>query len=191
MKKTLLTVGALFIVFASYSQIKVGIKAGANFANVSVEDAINDPESKTGYHFGAFAEVGLGGIALQPEILFSTKGAEFDGLGSVNLSYLEIPILFKKDFAKILNIHLGPQFGILSSAESEIEDPITGQTFEDDIKDELKSADISAVVGAGLNLPMGLGLGARYVYGLSDINDGFGTEISNRTFQVYLEYKFN
>ncbi|MEQ8926404.1 MAG: hypothetical protein RLO81_11355, partial [Fulvivirga sp.] len=59
-----------------------------------------------------------------------------------------------------------------------------------DIKDELKGMDLSAVVGAGLNLPGGLSAGLRYVLGLSDIADNDALpETKNRTFQIYVGYK--
>ncbi len=179
MKKISILAVCLFgFIVGANAQVALGLKGGLNFANV---DAAGDPDAKTGYHFGAFLEAGLGGINLQPEILFSAKGAE-----DFDLTYLEIPILLKKNFAKVLNIHFGPQFGILTSAESV--DPVTGG--EQDVKDFLKSSDISAVVGAGVNLPAGLVGGARYVFGLSDINDGFGTEVKNKTFQVFVGWKF-
>lgn len=174
MKKILFAVLlAVTAVAGANAQVALGIKGGLNFANVDVSDA--SPDSKTGYHFGAFAEIGMGGIAVQPELLFSTKGAD-----KFDLSYLEIPILLKKNFAKVLNIHLGPQFGILTKAESD----------GTDVKDFLKSSDISGVIGAGVNLPMGLVGGARYVLGLSDINDGLGSKIKNKTFQIYVGWKF-
>lgn len=180
MKKIVFALSLILIVaFAANAQVSLGIKGGLNFANI---DAAGDPSSKTGYHFGSFAEIGLGGFNLQPEVLFSVKGAE-----DFDLSYLEVPVLFKKDFAKVLNVHIGPQFGFLTSAKAQI------NNNEEDVKEFLKSSDLSAVFGAGLNLPMGLVAGGRYVLGLSDINDQFlpGEEIKNKTFQVYVGYKFN
>jgi len=175
-KSILLIVFAFAAVSFANAQVGFGIKGGLNFANVSVEDALEDPDSKTGFHAGVFAEIGLAGIAIQPELLFSVKGAD-----DFDLTYVEVPILIKKNFAKVFNIHLGPQFGFLTDAE------FAGQ----DASDFIKSTDVSAVVGAGLNLPAGIGGGLRYVYGLSDIDDGLiDTEVTNRTFQVYLSYKF-
>ena len=171
-KLTILVVFLAATIAGANAQVAFGVKGGLNFANVDVS---GDPDGKTGYHFGAFAEIGLGGIAIQPEILYSTKGAE-----DFDLSYLEIPILLKKNFAKVFNIHLGPQFGILTKAEA----------VDTDVKDFLKSSDLSLAAGAGVNLPMGLVGGARYVLGLSDIDDGFGTEVKNKTFQVYVGWKF-
>lgn len=177
MKKiSILVVFVLAAVVSVNAQVGFGIKGGLNFANIDADDAVGDLDGKTGYHFGAFAEIGLGGIHLQPEVLFSAKGAD-----DFDLSYLEVPILLKKNFAKVLNIHLGPQFGFLTQAESD----------GDDVKDFMKSTDVSAVVGAGLNLPMGLVGGARYVFGLSNVWDGDDdVDIKNRTFQLYVGWKF-
>ncbi len=182
MKKTILLVVALFAFGYTQAQLKGGIKGGLNFANV---DSDTDADGKTGYHFGVYLNAGLAGFSIQPEILYSVKGAE-----DFDLTYIEIPILLQKNFAKVLNIHLGPQFGFLTKAESEFVDPITGSSTNADIKDNLKSADLSAVFGAGVNLPGGLSGGLRYVLGLSDIGDEVGfPETKNRTFQIYIGYK--
>ncbi|MEQ8927533.1 MAG: PorT family protein, partial [Fulvivirga sp.] len=103
MKKLLLLFSFIAISSFGYAQISGGIKGGVNFANV---DADGDPDGKTGYHVGAFLEIGAAGIFIQPEVLYSFKGAE-----DFDLTYIEVPILLKKNFAKVLNVHLGPQFG--------------------------------------------------------------------------------
>ncbi|MTI38721.1 porin family protein, partial [Fulvivirga lutimaris] len=168
------------------AQISGGIKGGLNFANVDVS---GDPDGKTGYHAGAFLNIGVAGISIQPEILYSVKGAE-----DFDLSYVEVPILLKKNFAKVVNIHLGPQFGFLTKAEGDF------GSGSEDVKEFMKGTDLSAVFGAGLDLPMGLSAGVRYVLGLSDVNDEILTgidsnlnpefgEIKNKTFQIYVGYK--
>lgn len=183
MKKLLFLFALVCFNTVGYSQISGGIKGGLNFANADIDAALlENPDNKTGYHAGLFLEIGLAGFHIMPEVLYSFKGAE-----DYDFTYLEVPILFKKSFAKVLNIHLGPQFGFLTSAEFDSE--LLGDL---DIKDELKSTDLSAVVGAGVDLPAGISGGIRYVFGLSDVNDNFfssDTEIKNRTLQVYLGYK--
>ncbi len=177
MKKILLFT-MIFVGAYSFSnaQVSGGIKGGLNFANVDVD---GDPDGKTGYHVGAFLNIGFAGISLQPEFLYSVKGAE-----DFDLTYIEIPILLKKNFAKVVNVHLGPQFGILTKAEADF------GSGSQDIKDGIKGSDLSVVFGAGVDLPMGLSGGLRYVLGLSDIDDDFlGTEIKNKTFQLYIGYK--
>jgi len=174
MKKTLLVLSLIILaVFGAEAQkARVGLKAGANFANFDTDDAA---DGKTGFHFGAYAELGAGGFSIMPELLFSTKGDEF-----VDLSYIEVPVLLKKSFAKVLNLHVGPQFGFLTKAEDE---------DGDDLKEFLKGTDVSAVFGAGLDLPGGLTAGARYVLGLTAIEDVGSVSIKNKTFQIYIGYK--
>ena len=182
MKKILLFVALVCFCSAGYAQVKGGLKAGLNFANTDIDADGIDPDSRTGYHAGLFLEIGLAGFHIMPEVLYSFKGAD-----DYDFAYLEVPILFKKNFAKVLNIHLGPQFGFLTSAEFD-----AGVLGDVDIQDELKSTDLSAVIGAGVDLPAGISGGVRYVFGLSDVNDGFissDTEIRNRTLQVYVGYK--
>jgi len=173
MKKTLLLLSLIILtVFGAEAQkARLGLKAGANFANF---DQAGNPDGKTGFHFGAYAELGAGGFSIMPELLFSTKGAK-----DVDLSYVEIPILLKKSFAKVLNFHVGPQFGFLTKADF-------GGV---DGKDFVKGTDVSAVFGVGVDLPGGLTAGGRYVLGLGDIDDTGSVETKNKTFQIYIGYK--
>ena len=172
MKKTLLVLSlvAITVLGAQAQKARVGLKGGLNFANLDVE---SDLDSKTGFHFGAYAELGIGGISIMPEFLFSTKGAK-----DVDLSYVEIPVLLKKSFAKVLNVHVGPQFGFLTKAEND------GADF----KETLKGSDISGIFGLGLDIK-GVTAGARYVHGLSNIDDSDSGKTKNKTFQVYVGYK--
>lgn len=177
MKKTLLTLSFVFISAIAFSQAKleIGIKAGANFANTNVTDA----ESITALHGGAYGLIKLANIGIQPEILWSKQGNSFSGGSEINLNYVNIPVMLKIYLPAGLNLQAGPQFGMLLKAEDE--DGV-------DIKDGIKGSDISAAMGAGWDAPFGLQFSARYVLGLSDINDGLGTEVKNRTFQLSIGY---
>lgn len=190
MKKRLLVLSLLtvFALGVQAQKARIGVKGGFNFANLDLSGSLSnlvETQTKTDFHIGAYGEFGLGGFALQPEFLFSTKGAklEFPLLGvsgKTNLTYIEIPILLKKSFAKVLNVHLGPQFGFLVAAKN-----LEG----DDIKEQFKETDLSAIFGVGVDLPGGLGAGARYALGLSNINDTDEITAKNKTFQVYVSYR--
>lgn len=180
MKKLLFFIVLLSFTTVGYSQLKGGIKGGLNLSQLDADGA--DASNRTGFHGGLYFEASLAGFGIMPEVLFSSQGSEFDGGGEFNLSYVQVPVLFKKSFAKVLNFHIGPQFGILLNAENE---------DGTDIKDSLKGSDLSLALGVGADLPAGISGGLRYVYGLSDIADdaGFGTEINSRTIQIYIGYK--
>ena len=180
MKKSILSLmifGASVLAFGQ-AKLEVGLKAGANFANTDVEDA----ESITAFHGGAYGLIKLANIGIQPEILWSKQGNELS-VGSltseVDLTYVNIPVMLKFYLPLGLNLQAGPQFGILTNAEQD----------DEDISDTLKSSDLSAALGAGWDAPFGLQFNARYVLGLSDINDFSGAEsIRNRTFQISIGY---
>ncbi len=161
--------------FTLYGQAGFGIKGGVNFANINIDEA----SSKTGYHFGVFADIPLGErFAIQPEVLFSTQGAKIADT-EVDFGYVNIPILLRLKLLSILNVHAGPQIGIVTKAEGGGED----------IKENVKNADFSVAFGAGVSLPLGLEAGARYNLGISDINDS-GVEFGqHRVFQIYVGWR--
>ncbi|HRG11198.1 MAG TPA: outer membrane beta-barrel protein, partial [Cyclobacteriaceae bacterium] len=89
-----------------------------------------------------------------------------------------------------INLQVGPQFGFLTSAESEF-NPIDNEPQNlADVKSAYKKSDVSAALGVGWDLPFGLTVDARYNLGLSKINDGQNSDESkNQVFQVSLGYK--
>jgi hypothetical protein len=123
-------------------------------------------------------------------LLYSSVGskAEIPIIGGdlVNrLNYLTVPVMVRVNFAKIFNVHAGPQFGFLLSAKSEFD----GE--EVDIKDQLKGTDLGLGIGAGVDLPMGLTAGIRYSLGLSDINDSpdDNSSVNNNVLQLSVGYR--
>ena len=181
MKKTVLTLSIALISFVGFSQAKVeiGLKAGANFANTDAGDI--DTENITSFNGGLFTLVKFANIGIQPELLWSKQGSDIN-IGTVNdeldLTYVNIPVMFKLYLPLGLNLQAGPQFGILTN---ELQVDFDG----DGAKDALESSDLSAAFGAGWDAPFGLKFDARYVLGLSDISPvEAGESIRNRTFQV-------
>jgi hypothetical protein len=75
-----------------------GVRAGVNFQNINGKNANgNDLKNDiaTGFHAGVNAEVPLGtGFYLQPGVLYSQKGTEFDNDNQVKLNYIEVPVNF-------------------------------------------------------------------------------------------------
>lgn len=171
----LLVVGTFFLATASYAQVSLGVKGGLNFNSADVSGGGID--SKTGYHIGAYAVVKAGPIGIQPEAYFSVQNLSADG-GDYDLSYIQVPILLRLGFAKILYFNAGPQFGFNTKAE------VGG----DDLSDQLKGTDISAAVGAGLDLPMGLGAQLRYVKSLSNSSEVSGFNWKNSIVQLSVTY---
>jgi hypothetical protein len=81
-------------------------------------------------------------------------------------------------------MHLGPQIGILASAKEEF----GGES--NDIKEAFKGTDIGAALGMGVDLPMGLNFGARFVKGFSNIIEESGSvKQKNYALQFSVGYK--
>jgi hypothetical protein len=168
----LLLVTPLFV--QAQKGIGLGIKAGANFADQSVEDI--DVNSVTDYHVGAYVNLNFSEkFGITPEVLYSAYGTKWEDV-KVDYDYIAIPIMVRFLPAKFLSIEAGPQFSFLTKAE--VEDV-------GDVKDQLKNNDFGVAFGAGLHLPLGLQVGARYVLGFTDVSDVSENSVKNRTFQVY------
>lgn len=161
-----------------------GIKAGINIANASL-DMANAPstDSITGLTAGAFVSLGLGPIELEPNLLFTAKGYGYDDVsGGVttevvnNFSYIEIPVLLKWMIIPAGPVKpyvgAGPSIGFLLSAENKA--TLSGAETATDIKDFMKTTDMSAVITAGVRLGLAvisLHAEVRYAIGLADISD--------------------
>jgi hypothetical protein len=172
---------------SAHAEFGLGLKAGANFATQKASSSFQLPDFKTrtGFLGGGYVNFFFGEtIGVQPEVLFSQKGAKIEDVDLVNnLTYVDVPILLRVHFLKILDIHAGPQFSFLANATQD------GDGGDENLKDKLKNSDVSLAFGAGVNLPLKLNLTARYVLGLTDISEIEDVEIKNSTFQLTLGFR--
>ncbi len=174
------------------AQFSLGIKGGPNFANLDVNYSVGDNyKNRTGFHAGAFALIKIKKIGIQPELLFSRQGSNFQynsGSGEANFDYINIPIILKLYTVAGINLQAGPQFGFLSGGE--VKNTIQGITSVQSAKDLYKGSDFGLALGLGWDLPFGLTLDARYNLGLSTINDGTNApESKNQVFQISAGFK--
>lgn len=198
MKKSFLiaVVMLLGITTITFSQIKYGVKAGLVSANQkwSASGISISPDAKIGAVFGAFVKFEVSEkFAIQPELLYVMKGTKMDGDifessedVTFKYNYLSIPIVAKY-YMGGFNLQAGPSFDFLMSAKVDYGDG------EDDIKDDLKGLDLGLALGAGYDLPSGLGFDIRYVMGLTDINNSDemeGIEMKNNCLMFTISYAF-
>lgn|SRR5699024_6489310 len=173
--KKLLWISA-FLLFATTSAmaqgIHFGLKGGVNMAKIDgqqFKDGFN-----LSYYGGGFLELALSEkFGIQPEVLFSQSTYEtaegFDDIGfpdiqgddKIKLNYLNIPILANIKLSDQLWIQLGPQYSILMDQD---------ESLVDNGKQAFKNGNFSAVGGLVLSLGS-LRVNARYVVGLSEVND--------------------
>ena len=167
MMKRLFTLLTIIVMSKVQAQgLDFGIKAGLNYANVS---GIEDFNQRQGISAGLFAGARLGDkLGFQIDALYSQQGAEVDQsisqvISEFNLDYISIPIVLKYYLTENVNIHAGPQLGILLNEETSV----FNQTIS---AVEANTADWLGTIGVGLDLPLGLRAEARYSFGLSRVN---------------------
>ena len=190
--------GLMSVAATQAQEIRLGAKGGVNFSNIGGDDITGvDFNSRTGFHIGALVEIPVSEkFWVQPEVLYNAMGSKATTLNTfdskLNLDYIQIPVMAKYYVVEGLSLEAGPQIAFLVKAEGET--TIGDGTITNDLdKDKFSSIDFSLGVGASYRLDMGLFLGARYNFGLTDINDGaFGDskKLNNSVFQLSAGYSF-
>src|SRR4029078_12598336 len=101
--------------------------------------------------------------------------------GKVTLSYLSIPICYLYEGQKGFYAEAGLQPGLLLSAK----DKYNGRT--DDYKGAMRKFELGIPVGAGYRTKMGLGFGARVIWGI--INNQQSGKGHNLLLMALLSYR--
>jgi len=170
MKKLTILSLMLLASTAAFSQsFSFGPKAGINLSNYTGGDF--DSEALAGYHVGGILNYGFGKVfSIQPEVLFSTQGARVKNSGKKDdfkISYVTVPVMFKFKSNAGFYLEVGPQASFRTKSD------LGDQT----INNFAKNLDISAAAGIGFQSKIGLGIGFRYVAGLSKVGDFSGNSI--------------
>ena len=198
MKKVLLTL-SLVLVFAlgATAQDEMvgltgkGMKVGANLANLSGD--ISNNAMKFGFAGGAFITYKFSPqLGIQPEVLYVMKGTKADeGDGKLKFDYIDIPVLLKYFIPTEgnikPNIFAGPTVGFLMSAKSEYGDE------SEDVKDYLKSINVAAAFGAGVEIvmeSMAVTFDARYTLGVTNINDEGDGDLKTGDISILVGFSF-
>jgi len=190
MKKISLVFCALFLTATIFAQqAAIGLKGGVNVSNLS--NSGTDMGSRVGFHGGLLAHIHLQpSLALQPEVVYSSQGAKYTANGaehSLSLNYINIPLQLQYMFDNGFRLQTGPQVGFLTQVKDKVEDVETGYFTSEDFK----TVDFSWSAGLGYLTYSGLGIDARYNFGLSDINNFGNNKIKNNVFQLGLFYMLN
>ncbi len=121
MKRLLAVVVALLVVTQASAgllpKFRFGIKAGMDYQSNSFKSSVTelDIESNSGWFAGVHGELSWGAFGLRPEVVYShnkfgIKGAE----GELILNKLDVPVLLQVRFLKVLAIHAGPTFSVMT-----------------------------------------------------------------------------
>ncbi len=189
MKKLLIACLVFAGIQVNAQRITGGIKAGVNITNFTGGDFGEvDKKALVGFNAGGFLNFKLiGGLSLQPEALVSTAGAKFENIPgeddqSYRLTYISVPVMLKFKPAGGFYFELGPQVGF------KINEDIPDQTVDHFAK------DLDLAVGAGIGYQIGgVGIGGRYLVGVSKVGDFDGTNVDpdfhNSTIQLGVSFR--
>lgn len=181
-----LIIGLLFFALLSFqpvqAQMKSGIRAGLNYPDLS----ILNPQNNNGFHMGTYLKISLAGvIALEPGIQYSQRKFYInpnDNNQTVNLKYLDVPLVFRMSILPFVHVFGGPQASVL-----------LGKRYRGlgsfDTVGNLPKQELGGVAGIGFKLPLGINAQASYDFGLSSLEYN-GHNIKNRIVKVSIGKDF-
>ncbi len=201
MKKVILIIAAaLFSFNVALSQmqgIRIGPKAGINFANLSYDESYDflETKMKISHHFGIVAEFPiLERFSIQPELLYADQGEKYEinvegelVTMRTRLNYLNLPVMAKYYFVKGFSLEAGPQVGIVLYSKS-----VDDDGDKTDIED-INPFDFGLTAGLGYQFDVGLFVQGRYYRGLLNVNDSVNKDdfkYVNDIFQFSVGFKF-
>jgi hypothetical protein len=190
-----MAIGIFLLQANAFAFVRLGIKAGVNFANVSSDRDSVSYKRTPGFTGGAMAEVAVTpGLSVRTDLLYVQKDVKFQAggqSGRLNLSEAVLApfLVMRFPMPQVMPfLQAGPEFSLNTRAKTTI-----GGT-ETSIKDEWRDGDFSVNLGGGVILPIGptdITLDARYNFGLFNLdtqNSNFKTRTNG--IQVYLGYNF-
>jgi hypothetical protein len=173
-------------------RLSFGVKAGSNYGNFTNAGFATDP--LLGFHAGPSVSFRMGDhVSVVEDFLFTMEGAKnkstLFGGQDIKLYYVAVPVVFRYKTNMGLFIEAGTQTSIKVHEEVSglKESGLTNGSFA-------KNMNMGAVGGIGYLSKTGLGVTARYVYGLTKVNNFNDQTISkdfkSYTAQVSLFYNF-
>ena len=192
MKKILLILVLFISVTTTYAQpgLRLGIK-GSYYStwlfnkNVSDRNASLDYASTFSTSFGAHVifmlseTYGVGG-----EVNYSSHNQKYDGYtegnanqtftNEVNLSYIDIPLMFRVSSPKGPYFDIGPQISLMTGAKEtfSLDNSSLGSYSDKDVIDDFEGFGIGAVLGFGVDIKLtsnlNLTTGLRFGYMFTD-----------------------
>ena len=207
MKKFILVLAALTFSIAAFSQgFEIGIKGGMNITAADVmKEASKDVQitNKNTYNGGIYGrlKIKLIGIFIQPELVYNTRGYNFDikepitGT-TINIkqqsNYLDVPVLVGLKMFKFLRVYAGPNFQYLLTNEITGVDDAVALAI-DFKKTDMKKSNTGVQIGFGLDLSK-FRVDVKYDFNPTDMGSPFSYQnqvqsIKTSMITIQLGYK--
>ena len=183
---------------------QLGVKVGMNFAQL--DGTGWDGSYKGSILAGAYAGIRVKKFGVMVEGLYSLAnyqtGTGFYGVyhsafsnasdslkkGTFRVSYLNIPLLAQFKFIPRVWFQIGPQYSVVMGVK-DVDNLFNSSKY--DAKDMYKNGELSGVLGVWIDLPAHLNFGARYIFGLSNLNSTSAAGAwQQKTLQLNLGFHF-
>jgi len=184
------------------AQAQIGIKAGANFANVTSAAQIS-PGNRAGFVAGLFLAPNTKGIiGSRTELLFSRQGYNYatgTTSGNVDLNYLVIPQYMTINITRFVQIQLGGQMAFLLNAKADSSVASGPKMPYGNVMSYYNKFDYGFGGGIELHPVAGWIIGARCSIGLAKLYSSLQTgqmpsfsasDAKNNVVQVFTGWKF-
>jgi len=219
--KILLTIiSTLLIMNVINAQVTYGLRSGVNFSKWQGEDlqVIEDlldktdgylvTKGKTGMHIGGYVNIPISkGLSFEPGLQYSKKGYSIKGdfqipalkyfginIGAqVQSHYIDIPLTFKANVYKGLQVYAGPQVSYLVRSTLNAKLGILGISIFNKgigITERFNKVDLGLTGGVGYQFGNGINLQAGYDYGLSKLDKNDSYAAYNRVLKISVGYTF-
>lgn len=192
-------------------EIYYGAKVGMNtshlfFSGSDTELLKQNSGMKISSHIGGFVEIVFNDFfSLQPELLYSVKGARFrenentDFKSAYVFKYITLPVLAKYFVKEKITIEGGPYVSYLLSAKNEeIKGFFSSNTGDEeasiDLKKNMNSIDAGVALGVGYITKSGFYLSTRYEYGILNTSktlEGIDKKINNGNIMLSAGFTLN
>lgn len=180
-----------------------GLTAGFNLSRFGGEDVADaTTDGRVGLAVGFFGSFALSeALALQPEILFIQKGADFlyqDETGAaIRLDYVQIPVLFRARFSAgdgkaVPFVTAGPAIAFRIGCDAGVNSTggFVSQECDALTPTGVASTDFSGLVGAGVEVG-NLIVSVRYDYSFTKLHlTATADQVYNRGFAFMAAYGF-
>ncbi len=203
MKKLLILLLAVLAIDVANAQfIRFGFKGGVSSTNVKFDDiknietsdglkeyAIEQGDSKMGFHAGLFGRIQLLGLFIQPELLFThSQGEVVLADVTANQVYTETQKFNKVDIPVIVGwkfgparLGIGPVASFMLSEKDGLKSKLSSLA-EETTDNRFKNATFGYQIGVGLDILKKVTLDIRYEGNLSKLGNGITLGDKNYSF---------
>ncbi len=180
--------------------VALGLRGGLNSATAKISTDGLDKTPRTTYHAGGIFGIGITRtFGLQLEGVYSRKGfaTEADAAGALELAYIQIPLLAvgivptSPSSPITPHVFAGPSFGF--EVACKVSDGSGGSVRCSDGGATTNTFEFGLLFGVGLSIgkgSMAFLIDVAYDWGLTDIADGAGSSVKNRTFMASAGFIF-